>query len=214
MVDSPLPAHVYLARHGRTPLNAQARLRGLADPPLDAVGVAEAHRLARVLVEVRPGLVLSGPLERAVHTARIIAETAGVSSAVDDGFNDRDYGPWTGQRTADVAAAWGSIDAAPGVEPRAAVLTRAFEALEAAADEVRGSAGGTAPAPIVVVTHDAVIHVLLESIDESLSSAELPTASWTHLVRTDGRWTAIQVGQLSASDLSPTPPPSARRLAR
>ena len=29
---------VYLARHGRTALNADGRLRGLSDPPLDDVG--------------------------------------------------------------------------------------------------------------------------------------------------------------------------------
>jgi broad specificity phosphatase PhoE len=40
---------VYLARHGRTALNAEGRLRGLSDPPLDEVGLAEAARLADVL---------------------------------------------------------------------------------------------------------------------------------------------------------------------
>ena len=33
---------VFLARHGRTALNAEGRLRGLSDPPLDDVGLAEA----------------------------------------------------------------------------------------------------------------------------------------------------------------------------
>ena len=37
---------VYLARHGRTALNAGGRLRGLSNPPLDSVGEAEAQRLA------------------------------------------------------------------------------------------------------------------------------------------------------------------------
>jgi len=32
---------VYLALHGRTALNAEGRLRGLSDPPLDDIGVAE-----------------------------------------------------------------------------------------------------------------------------------------------------------------------------
>ncbi|HUO40632.1 MAG TPA: histidine phosphatase family protein [Mycobacterium sp.] len=38
---------VYLARHGRTSLNAGGRLRGLSDPPLDDVGLADVARLSR-----------------------------------------------------------------------------------------------------------------------------------------------------------------------
>ena len=37
---------VYLARHGRTALNAEDRLRGLSDPPLDEVGLAEVSAVA------------------------------------------------------------------------------------------------------------------------------------------------------------------------
>jgi broad specificity phosphatase PhoE len=45
---------VYLARHGRTALNAEGRLRGLSDPPLDEVGIAEVARLAEVLAPSVP----------------------------------------------------------------------------------------------------------------------------------------------------------------
>ncbi|HWX99407.1 MAG TPA: phosphoglycerate mutase family protein, partial [Mycobacterium sp.] len=34
---------VYLARHGRTVLNAEGRLRGLSNPPLDDIGRVEAE---------------------------------------------------------------------------------------------------------------------------------------------------------------------------
>ena len=46
MVFPPDVRRVYLARHGRTALNADDRLRGLSDPPLDQVGIADAARLA------------------------------------------------------------------------------------------------------------------------------------------------------------------------
>ena len=35
---------VYLATHGRTALNAEDRLRGLSDPPLDEIGLAEVAK--------------------------------------------------------------------------------------------------------------------------------------------------------------------------
>jgi broad specificity phosphatase PhoE len=58
-----------LARHGRTTINVEDRLRGLSDPPLDEVGVAEAARLAELLAAKNRTAVISGPLQRAVTTA-------------------------------------------------------------------------------------------------------------------------------------------------
>jgi broad specificity phosphatase PhoE len=107
---------VYLARHGRTALNAEDRLRGLSDPPLDEVGVAEAARLAEVLATKNPTAVISSPLQRAVATAEAIGAAAGVPASIDIRLNDRDYGTLTGERRDEVRCRFGSIDAAPGVE--------------------------------------------------------------------------------------------------
>ncbi|HZE17171.1 MAG TPA: histidine phosphatase family protein [Mycobacterium sp.] len=52
---------VYLARHGRTALNAEGRLRGLSDPPLDEVGIAEVAGLADVLAAKHPMVVVCTP---------------------------------------------------------------------------------------------------------------------------------------------------------
>lgn len=57
---------VLLVRHGRTALNAQGRLRGLSDPPLDEVGLAEAARLAAALAPECATVVLCSPLPRAI----------------------------------------------------------------------------------------------------------------------------------------------------
>ena len=88
---------VYLARHGRTALNADGRLRGRSDPPLDRVGIAEATKLAQALAAKHPTVVISSPLQRAVATARAIGEAAGAAVAIDAELNDRDYGPWNGK---------------------------------------------------------------------------------------------------------------------
>jgi broad specificity phosphatase PhoE len=58
---------VYLARHGRTAVNAGGRLRRLSNPPLDSVGEAEAQRLAVVLAAYTPAVVISSPLQRAAR---------------------------------------------------------------------------------------------------------------------------------------------------
>lgn len=182
------PQHVYLVRHGQTALNAEGRLRGLANPPLDEVGIAEARAVAEALVGTGASRVVSSPLERAAHTARIIAEAAGVEQSVDERFNDRDYGPQTAQIKVDVIARWGSVDKAPGVEPLADVLARARPALDTLLDDSLG-------APVIVVTHDAVIRPLIADIDPTQIELEVPTGSWNDLVRTDGEWIVVRTDQ-------------------
>jgi broad specificity phosphatase PhoE len=88
---------VFLARHGRTALNAEGRLRGLSNPPLDEVGIAEAARLANALEPKHPTAVICSPLQRAVATAQAIGTASGAPVTVDVRLNDRDYGPVTGR---------------------------------------------------------------------------------------------------------------------
>ena len=117
---------VYLARHGRTELNAAGLLRGHLDPPLDTTGQQEAKALAAAIATFRPSLVVASPLRRAVETARYIAEECGLEVEIDDRLIDRDYGPWAGHSLEEVTAEFGSVDAAPGVEPRDVVRSRGW----------------------------------------------------------------------------------------
>lgn len=173
---------VFLVRHGQTVLNAEDRLRGLADPELDETGIAEAHAVARALAESGARAVLSSPLRRAVRTAQIIAAATGSPHRVEPGFQDRDYGEWTGHLRSEVLAEWGSIDNAPGVEPRDIVATRALAALDELGD---GDC-------VIVVTHDAVIRPVLAHF--GARDPVVPTASWSELVREGGSWRVVSVG--------------------
>lgn len=162
-----------LVRHGRTTLNATGRLRGHCDPPLDETGTADvarlADRLAPLLADHRRHRILSSPLVRATQTAQAIADRAGLTVAVDDRLLDRDYGRWNGELTDEVVKQWGSVDAAPGVESRASVAAR-----------VRGLlAEPVTDAPLVLVTHDANLHAMLEQLDPSLADTPLDPGCWS-----------------------------------
>ncbi len=162
-----------LVRHGRTTLNAAGRLRGHLDPPLDEVGIADVARLADglapVLADRRPHRILSSPLVRATQTAQAIADRVGLTVAIDDRLLDRDYGSWAGELTEQVGERWGSIDAAPGVESRASLAGRVRGLL---AEQV------TDP-PLVLVTHDAILHAMLEQLDPSLADVPLDPGCWS-----------------------------------
>ncbi len=116
---------IYLARHGRTALNESGVLCGLLDPPLDETGRQQAEHLGAALGPRRPSLVAASPLRRARETAQPVADYAGLTVIPDDCLLDRDYGPWAGIPKESVVAQWGSVDAAPGVEPRSAIRERA-----------------------------------------------------------------------------------------
>lgn len=178
-----MPQHVYLVRHGETSLNADGRLRGLADPELNDVGERQAQAVAAALADVDADIVLSSPLRRAVRTATLIADQVGAEHRVDDRFNDRDYGRWTGKVKSEVVAEWGTVDAAPGVEPMETVLSRSQPALDewGARAESRHKA-------VIVVTHDAVIRPLLARIAPSLPAVSVPTASYQVLRYDAGVW--------------------------
>lgn len=180
---------VVLCRHARTALNAAGRLRGRLDVPLDDVGLREAATLARHLQGNPVAMVISSPLQRAVQTARAITATTGSGLSVDGRLVDRDYGPWAGTAAGEVVARFGSLDAAPGVEPSEQVLARATSALDDLAGRVQ-------PGLVVLVSHDVVIRTVLAALDPTLGPVDtVPqhTARWNLLRRVQDRWVVEQV---------------------
>ncbi|MFW0796988.1 histidine phosphatase family protein [Gordonia sp. CPCC 205515] len=187
-------ATVALARHGETAFNADGRLRGLADPELNEVGEIQAQALGADLARRKLGhhaIVVSSPLQRARRTAAVMAAGFGVEVRVDEAFNDRDYGPWTGRQKNEVLAEYGSVDAAPGVEPVDSVVARARPTLERWTDHA--AAQGSS---LVVVTHDAVIRPLLADLGLTNEALIAPPGSYQLLHRARSRWNADLFDQI------------------
>jgi broad specificity phosphatase PhoE len=185
---------VLLVRHGRTTLNADGRLRGHLDPPLDHVGRREVTDLAAALngAGVRPVRIVSGPLLRTRQTAGAIAAPHGLPVEVDDRLVDREYGPWTGQQAREVRARFGNdLARLPDAEPLVEVAARARAVLD---EQVEYLPRGL----VVLVAHDVVNRQLLHDVDPSLGPADqLPqrTGCWNAIeLRGDG-WHVLQVDQ-------------------
>jgi broad specificity phosphatase PhoE len=183
---------IYLARHGRTRLNAAGLLRGRLDPELDVVGLVQAMALGDVIGRQALQLVVSSPLKRAVDTAVQVATRAGVEVEIDQRLIDRDYGSWAGKSRDEVIARWGSLDAAPDIEPEAEVLARAMDAL---IDISRRVVGGVA----VMVSHDAVNRLLLPALDSNLKDLDpLPqdTGCFNVIECQGGTWSVKSVNNI------------------
>lgn len=178
---------VYLCRHGRTQLNVAGLLRGRLDPDLDLVGLAEARDLAHQLRNVGISRVVCSPLARAVETAQPIAEMAGIELETDPRLLDRNYGQFDGHSAEEVSKEYGSLEAAPGVESTESVATRA----KAALDDLVAGAGDAA---VAVVSHDAVIRILLDRLVPGHSQHVQPrTGCWSLLRHDESGWRLLAV---------------------
>ena len=169
---------VHLVRHGRTPLNAEGVLRGRLDPPLDDAGRAEAADLGDLFVDVPLAAVVAGPLSRGRETAEPIAATTRAPLDFDPALTDRDYGPWAGTRQDEVECRFGSLDAAPGVEPAEAFAARVANALNRLADR-------WAPGPIAVADEAVNCHALARLVPDLGPPSDIRqhTGCWNRLER-------------------------------
>ena len=76
-------AKLYVIRHGQTQWNAQNRVCGRADVPLDDTGVAQAKAAASQLRGLHLDRVIASPLTRARQTASLLLETAGIGLPIE-----------------------------------------------------------------------------------------------------------------------------------
>jgi broad specificity phosphatase PhoE len=93
---------LYLMRHGQTKLNAQGRLRGWKDEPLDSVGIKEAHEAAKAMAKTPIDRIYNSDLDRADHTARIVAKEHGLKNIPRFWFRPLDYGSLNGKLLSEI----------------------------------------------------------------------------------------------------------------
>ncbi|MEM9704540.1 MAG: histidine phosphatase family protein [Pseudomonadota bacterium] len=106
-----LRSPLYFVRHGQTDWNAEQRLQGLSDIPLNETGRAQAARNGRVLGSLirERGTVqfVTSPLSRAVETLEIIRREMELPIkryALDDRLVEIDLGEWNGKTRAEIEA--------------------------------------------------------------------------------------------------------------
>ena len=85
-----------LVRHGETDWNAEGRLQGHTDRPLNDYGRRQARTLAEQLAAEQVDAIYASDLARARETAEIVAERLGLPVAVDPDLREKDWGTWEG----------------------------------------------------------------------------------------------------------------------
>lgn len=88
---------LYLLRHGETDWNKEWRLQGSFDIPLNEKGIAQAQDAALRYKDLSFDVVISSPLQRALNTARIIAEPHGLTVQTDERLREICFGDLEGK---------------------------------------------------------------------------------------------------------------------
>ena len=94
---------IYLTRHGFTPWNEQRRIQGRYDIPLNEEGIRQAEQLAEQMKDIHLDRIISSPLNRALHTAKIVNQYHNLPIETDPRIIEEYYGRLEGKpRSGDV----------------------------------------------------------------------------------------------------------------
>jgi uncharacterized phosphatase len=170
-----------LIRHGQTDWNAQRRLQGSSDIPLNDVGRGQAREAVAALSGYEWDAVVSSPLSRAAETADLIAAGLGISVTrrVPE-LTERDFGPAEGLQDGPELDALRTTDGFLGAESDDDAAARGLAALEALAEEFRGSR-------VLVVAHGTLIRLSLSrAIGRTLQSIDNAVLNLAHHHAVDG----------------------------
>ena len=85
-----------LVRHGETDWNAEGRLQGHTDRPLNDFGRRQAAALAERLADDDIDAVYASDLARARETAEILGNRLGLPVVTDPDLRERNWGNWEG----------------------------------------------------------------------------------------------------------------------
>ena len=170
-----------LVRHGQTDWNAQRRLQGSTDIPLNDVGRGQARDAVAVLSGYEWDAIVSSPLSRAAETADLIAAGLRISVArrVPE-LTERSFGPAEGMQDGPELDALRIPGGFRGAESEDEAACRGLDALEALAEEFRGRR-------VLVVAHGTLIRVSLSrAIGQTLQSIDNAVLNLAHHHAVDG----------------------------
>lgn len=145
---------VCLVRHGETAWNAQGRIQGREDTPLNEYGYKQAASAGEYLKREEWDVLVASPLARAKNTAITIGQAIGLDLDREiHALMERDYGVASGMTGTEIEQKFpdGNI---PGLEPRAGLNQRVMGAMQEIVESYPGKR-------IVAVAHGGVINAIL-----------------------------------------------------
>jgi 2,3-bisphosphoglycerate-dependent phosphoglycerate mutase len=210
-----------LIRHGETDMNRELRFQGQVNVSLNAVGHAQARRLADRLAGETAHAVVVSDLLRACQTAEPIADGLAIPYVTDAGLREQAFGRVDGMRVEDIQrehpqawAGWLRFEedfAMPEGESTRAFHARVMQALQRLV-------AAHAEQTVVVVTHGGVLDMIYRTA-RSLGlngprQSEIPNAGLNRIRVRDGAMEIITWADTRhLADLPPQPVYDQRKFA-
>jgi len=170
-----------LIRHGQTDWNAQRRLQGSTEIPLNDIGRGQARDAVAVLSGYEWDTIVSSQLSRAAETADLIAAGLGlrVARRVPE-LAERNFGPAEGLQAGPELEALRIPNGFRGAESEDEAAGRGLAALEALAEEFRGRR-------VLAVAHGTLLRVSLSrAVGRTLESIDNAVLNLAHHHAGDG----------------------------
>lgn len=153
-----------LIRHGETAWNIQGRYQGQTDIPLSTEGSAQARSVANRLKKEKIDALYASDLQRAVVTAKTIAQDRGLPVVSDARLRETSFGIWEGLTRKEIQEQYDELyqerrtkflsTRVPDGELPEEVLTRAFAAIY---DIITKHPKGK----VVIVSHGGALRLVL-----------------------------------------------------
>lgn len=184
-----------LVRHGQTDWNAQLRLQGSSDIPLNETGIGQARSAASKINSSDWDILAASPLSRARDTAEIIGQQIGLPVLVIPELIERSFGEAEGLSHTQWRIIFESKEPIVGLESIDELEVRAQLLLSKIASEFDGKR-------ILAVSHGSLIRKLIRIASQGtlpLSNDRLENLSLNRLVHLDGVWSVndYRVGSLA-----------------
>ncbi|MDX9897582.1 MAG: histidine phosphatase family protein [Spirochaetia bacterium] len=164
--DVPRPMSFFIVRHGETAANAERRIQGRSEYPLNDNGRTQAIELVDYLSEKNISCLVHSPQLRAAQTANILCSSLGLSVPRPEPLlAELDTGLFTGltwnetrERFPEESAAFSyrSWEAVPGAEKAEDLYLRAARAWKSLKETAKNSTGN-----LVAVSHGGTIQWLV-----------------------------------------------------
>lgn len=181
----------YIFRHGQTDYNKERRWQGCGiDVDLNEEGLVQAERLAQRLEPCGLEHIYSSNLQRALHTAQIIAAHLHIGVEIVPDLREGCFGKAEGMLKSDIAVQYAAIYKEwysetddmnvrfPGGESKAEMQKRMFAALENLLDRPYRTIG--------IASHGSSIRYLLYKF--GLPPHRMENTALFHLIYEDGNW--------------------------
>ena len=204
-MQSLLPLFLFL-RHGQAKNNVDRILAGRTKGfPLTEVGVQQAEKIGDFLKPFNISKIYCSPIERAEHTAKIVANTVGLRCNIDERLTEIDMGTFTGMHYDEMFKKYGNVflkfyQGHPiveenGIETFASVKKRVLDMVDHCSKKHNEET-------ILLVTHmdpiKSIISTILQPKPESLYEMIIRNASLTILKNEQSSFSMVAINSMNS----------------